>query len=376
MASRRFRAPYRFVPGESLELLAEPRATWDRLLADLAAAQRRVVIENYIFEDGQAGEALSAALEQAARAGVDVRVQVDAVGSAGLSAATARRLREAGVKLRFFNPIRLRRIFRARPLRRFFRRTHRRIVVVDSEIGWLGGLAFADLWWPGESGCPTRETMLRLRGPAVAQLEEEFFRLWDWPPRFRWPKRVPEAAHGEVRIVPHAARHVPWFRRALYRRMARSRERVWIATPYFIPPVWLRHRLRAAVRRGADVRLLLPGLEHDHRAVWFAGRRYYGKLLRGGVRIWEYQDDFMHAKNALFDQEWTLVGSANLDRWSLYVNYELAAEARDRALATELERQFEADFACSREVRLEEWTRRPLWNRFLEHFFGVFDSAF
>jgi phosphatidylserine/phosphatidylglycerophosphate/cardiolipin synthase-like enzyme len=124
------------------------------------------------------------------------------------------------------------------------------------------------------------------------------------------------------------------------------------------------------------VRLLLPGLKHDHHAVWFAGRRYYGALLRAGARIWEYQPRFMHAKAALFDEEWSLVGSPNLDRWSSFITHELAAEARCKALTAQLAGQFEEDLAESREITYEEWRARPLLSRLCEHFFGMFDQAF
>ncbi|MFQ5747990.1 MAG: phosphatidylserine/phosphatidylglycerophosphate/cardiolipin synthase family protein, partial [Planctomycetota bacterium] len=232
-------------------------------------------------------------------------------------------------------------------------------------------------WWPGDDGTdPIRETMLRLGGPVVEQLAGAFERLWG---RHRSPLRRKAAGipgSGMVRMVPQDPRRHPSFRWALYWRIGEARRRIWITTPYFIPPLLLRLALRAARRRGTEVRLLLPGSRHDHPAIRFAGRRYYGNLLRAGIRIWEYQPRFLHAKTAVFDGEWSLAGSPNLDRWSLFLNHEIAVEARDRALAGQLETQFREDLALSREITLPEWRRRPLTTRLLEHFFGVFDRAF
>ncbi len=377
MPRRPRRIPHPFVPRGELEAFAAPGPTWKRLLEDLARAERRLLVENYIFEDGKAGEAVLERLIAAAERGLDVRVLVDAVGSLGFGLHSAERLREAGGQLHFFNPIRLHRLMRLGHLGRLLQRTHRRIVVVDEKTGWVGGLAFADDWWPQDDGTASvRETMLRLGGPAVGQLAVAFERLWS--PRGRSPRRRPEAipGSGRVRVVPQDPRRHPGFRRALYWRIGEARRRIWITTPYFIPPLLLRLALRAARRRGTDVRLLLPGSRHDHPAIRFAGRRYYGNLLRAGIRIWEYQPRFLHAKTAVFDGEWSLAGSPNLDRWSLFLNHEIAVEARDRTLAAQLETQFREDLALSREITLAEWRRRPLSARLLEHFFGVFDRAF
>jgi len=377
MPRRPRRIPHPFVPRGELEAFAAPEPTWKRLLDDLSGARGRILIENYIFEDGVAGEAVLERLIAAAERGLDVRVHVDAVGSLGLGARSVERLRGAGGQLRFFNPIRLHRLIRLGHLGRLLQRTHRRIVVVDRKAGWVGGLAFSDDWWPREDGTdPVRETMLRLGGPVIDQLAVAFERLWGRPRRPLRRRPAPIPGSGRVRVVPQDPRRHPGFRRALYWRIGEAHRRIWITTPYFIPPLLLRLALRAARRRGTDVRLLLPGSRHDHPAIRFAGRRYYGNLLRAGIRIWEYQPRFLHAKAAVFDGEWSLVGSPNLDRWSLFLNHEIAVEARDRTLAAQLETQFREDLALSREITFAEWRRRPLRARFLEHFFGVFDRAF
>lgn len=377
MALRSLRAPYPFAPAPSIELHADPRATWERLLADLASARSRLLVENFIFSDGLAGSAVADALVRAASNGARVRVHADAFGSAGLGAATRERLAQAGVELRFFNRVgfwRLLRPVRALP------RTHRRIVVVDDRAGWTGGLAFDDQWWPdptaGEQE-PARDTMIRFEGEAVAQLVDAFERLWERPAS-GGPRPRPQSAghHGQVRVVTQYTFRRPNYVRAFHRRLAYCQRRAWVAVPYFIPGAALLDAFRSAKRRGIDLRFLFPSRRTDHPAARIATRRYYGRLLRFGARVFEYKPSFMHAKVALFDDEWCLAGSSNLDSWSMFINNEIAVECCDLPAAAALRAQFERDFDRSREITREDWRRRPLWARFLERFLGTFDSAF
>jgi len=376
MPSGVLRAPYPFAAAPELELLADPEQTWERLLADLASARRSLRIENFIFNDGLAGAAVVDAVVRAADHGARVRVHVDGFGSSGFGAADRDRLAAAGAELRFFNRPRFWKLLR--PVRAF-PRTHRRIVVVDDRIAWTGGLAFDDQWWPEEGREAARDTMARFTGDAVLDLADAFERLWGkragagGGPRQR---RQPAGQHGELRVVPQYTLRVPHYHRSFLRRLAYSQRRAWIAVPYFFPGPSLYEALRRALRRGVDLRFLFPGQRTDHPAVRLAARRHYGRLLRAGARIWEYQPSFMHAKVALFDDEWTLAGSSNLDAWSLFINNEIAIESCDPGCAATLIGQFERDFERSREVTLEEWRKRGLWARFLERFLGTFDPAF
>ncbi|RMD77934.1 MAG: phosphatidylserine/phosphatidylglycerophosphate/cardiolipin synthase family protein, partial [Gammaproteobacteria bacterium] len=161
----------------------------------------------------------------------------------------------------------------------------------------------------------------------------------------------------------------PVLRRSVQRRIRGARERVWLATAYFVPTWRLRRALGRAAARGLDVRLLLPGPITDHPAVRHAGRRYYHGLLRRGVRIFEYQPRFLHAKALLCDG-WASVGSANLDRWTIRWNLEANQEVEDPAFAAELEAAFLRDFAESAECRAADWPRRPWPARLLEAFWG------
>jgi cardiolipin synthase A/B len=369
------RAPYPFVPADRLEFHSEAGEIWQRLLADLQSARKRLWIENYILEDGKAADAVCAALKVAAERGAQIRMMLDAVGSHRMSAAMKERLTAVGVELKLYNPIRLFPVLR-NGFSRYMSRTHRRIIVVDGQIAWTGGLAISDRWWPGEKASTIRDTMLRMEGELVGQMALAFEVLWN-KKFFLRKHKFPAAQQNEARVILQVPSVGMLFRRDLYRLMARSQERLWLATPYFIPSPKLSRTLRRARRRGTDVRLLLPGpVQHDHPAVRFAARRYYTHLLVAGVRIFEYQPAFLHSKIALFDRRWVALGSANLDRWSYFVNHELMISAHNSALNEQVARHFESSLEQSREITLQEWRKRSLWNRLLERFFGLFDRMF
>lgn len=160
---------------------------------------------------------------------------------------------------------------------------------------------------------------------------------------------------------------------SLQHHIGHARQRIWICTPYFVPTLSLRRRLARAARRGVDVRLLLPGENHDHPGVRYAGQRFYGGLLRAGVRIFEHQPVFIHAKFSLAD-EWTSVGSCNFDHWSLQWNLEANQEVQDAGFASQIATLFEQRFALSHEILSHQWARRSWWQRIREGIYGTLDA--
>jgi phosphatidylserine/phosphatidylglycerophosphate/cardiolipin synthase-like enzyme len=373
--SRSLRAPFPFVPLDRTELHVEASSTWKRLLEDIASARHEVLFENYIFVDGAAADALLHAFQAAAANGAQLKVLVDGAGSHAMSEDLRQRLAVVA-EFRVFHPLRWTDLF-LNFRKRIMTRTHRRIVLIDGAIAWTGGLAICDAWWP-QGNTPNRETMLRLTGAIVGQFQTAYFSLWNAGSAPLPPSRTQRPPHShEQRLLPQKAIALSCFRRTLRSRIGKARHRAWIATAYFIPPLRLRRALRFAAGRGVDVRLLLPGPNlHDHPAVRLASRRYYAKLLKNGVRLFEYQPSFQHAKAAVFDDEWTLIGTPNLDRWSYLANYEIAVDSKDVPLASQLHEAFERDFEACREITWEMWKARPLWSRFQESFFGIFDQAF
>ena len=373
--SRSQRVPFPFVPIGTLELHTKAVSTWQRLLEDIATARVEILFENYILVDRAAADALLNAFQSAVAQGARVRVLVDGAGSYAMTPALRERL-QAVAEFQCFHPLRWTDLllnFR----KRIMTRTHRRIVVIDSKIAWTGGIAIANPWWHTATS-PFRETMLRMTGPITAHFEIAFESLWNTKlGGLPQPQPQRPARDNEQCLLPQKAIALSCFRRSLNFQIGKAKQRVWIATAYFIPPLRLRRALRFAVERGVDVRLLLPGPnQHDHPNVRLASRRYYAQLLKHGVRLFEYQPSFQHAKAALFDDDWTLIGTPNLDRWSYLSNHEIAVGTRHVPLAAALGESFERDFESCREITLEMWKARALWNRFQESFFGIFDQAF
>jgi phosphatidylserine/phosphatidylglycerophosphate/cardiolipin synthase-like enzyme len=217
--------------------------------------------------------------------------------------------------------------------------------------------------------------MVKVQGPVVADWETLFCENWQ-----RWssvPVRTLEALPATAgdqtgRLTTNQHRRPTEVKSSLLKHIRAAERRVWLATAYFIPSWKIRRALRQAASAGIDVRLLLPGPYCDHPAVRHAGRRFYGRLLRHGVRIYEYQPSFLHAKVILCDQ-WCAVGSSNIDRWNLRWNLEANQEIDDRAFADQLTEMFEKDFTESLELDDESWRRRPWYLRLLERFWGGVD---
>ena len=373
----------RWHDGNRFRLLADGERFYPAMLEAIALAEHHVLLEMYLMESGRVAERFVTVLSDAARRGVAVHLLLDGFGSRGLGDADRDALTDAGVKVAVHNPLRY------GPIRRNFYRDHRKLLLVDGEVAFVGGAGITDEFVePGwslavsdrlpEEGPPRawRDTMLELRGPCLAGWRELFTKTWRRcygaplegvidPPR--------SEAKGQLGRVAHARGGVRnEILRCLIQRIRGAERRVWIASAYFVPSWKLRRALKRAARRGVDVRLLLPGPITDHPAVRHAGRRYYGRLLGDGVRIFEYQPRFMHQKLLLCD-DWAAVGSANVDRWTLRWNLEANQEVEDAAFADELGELFEADFAQSEEIDCDQWRRRSRWGRLMEWFWGHVD---
>ncbi len=359
-------------------LLIDGPAFFPRMIAAIEGAQQQIELELYLVEAGACAEAIVQALVGAASRGVIVRCLFDGFGAAAFTISLRKRLTDAGVILRFYNPVHWR-----RGLRNLYR-DHRKLLLVDKELAVVGGTGVTDEFWrPDLNSSEWHEVMVEIRGPLVIDWQALFDRQFHANPRRRaWrpaenfglPRlpKAPVGGHGLGRVAYADSRQHRDIVQSLVRALNTSKTRIWLATPYFLPTWKVRRALRRAASRGVDVRLLLTGPRTDHPSVRYAGHRYYPRLLKAGVKIFEYQPCFLHLKMVLID-DWVSVGSCNFDHWNLRFNLEANLEAIDPALTHAVATSFTKDFAVSSEITLDGWKSRPLWRRVQERVWGWLD---
>jgi phosphatidylserine/phosphatidylglycerophosphate/cardiolipin synthase-like enzyme len=358
------------------ELLIDGTEFFPRFLQLIEQAQRCIDIEMYLVESGRATQQVVAALSAAAGRGVAVRCLFDGIGSADFAEEERRALSEAGVDLRFYNPISWYKGVRN------LQRDHRKVLLFDQHIACIGGLGFTDEFCEADDThqTPWHEQMLVIEGKIVTDWQRLFEQSWqqaNTPQRKQLDSPVqkqaivppPEAKPGLGQVAFSASRNNRDLLLSLVSHIRHAHTRVWLATPYFVPPRALRRALTDAARRGIDVRLQVCGNFTDQPAVRYAGQLYYARLLRAGVRIFEYQPRFSHLKSVLIDQ-WVSLGSCNFDHWTLHWNLEANQNALDPALAQTVQQCFEQDFRQSKELTRQAWQQLPLHYRLKIWFWG------
>lgn len=337
-------------PLASWKLFVEGDALYDAMVDDIARAQSTVRMESYIFAADAIGRRIAAALATQARRGRRVHLRVDYAGSRWeLSGTLLRELSDAGVRFEWS-----RRWQWLAPWE-FHRRNHRKLLIIDDAIAYVGGFNVHDassLKTVGESRW--RDTHVRFRGAAVDQAIDVF-------EGSGWQVREASPVLKSLWLIPSATRHCRWRLRCEFDRAFRSaRQRIWLTTPYFVPDRRLRRRLIRAARRGVDVRVLTPA-KNDVPLTQWAAHALYSALLRHGVRVFEYQPRVLHAKTLLVDDVWASVGTANLDYRSLFVNAEVNLVSSDEGFCKTLAGHFRADLELSREIERDRWRRRSWW---------------
>jgi cardiolipin synthase len=366
--------------GGTARLLNNGDEFFPALLADIAGARRSVHWLAYIWEPGRCSDQVFAALTERARAGVEVRVLLDGLGGMRCPTEGREALEKAGGKVSVFRPLQFGK------LTRFYKRNHRRAIVVDGEIGYTGGAAVGDKWLGNaRHEKEWRDTMTRVTGPLARALQSHFAEDWAavtgeilvgdayYPPddaaRARSTMR-----HMAVASSPGSEQHP--MRYFFLLSFLAAQRKLYIASPYFVPDEHTRRAVARLAREGVDVRILLPDEHTDAKPIRRASHSYYDELLSAGVRIWEYQATMMHNKMVVVDGCWSVVGSANMDIRSKELNEENAVGIRDASLAVAVETAFLADLARSREIRLDDWRRRGLVPRLLERVCVMFAEQF
>lgn len=357
-------------PGNKIEILENGDGIFPAMLAAISSAQKTVNFEAYIFWSGKVGASFRDALAERASHGVEVRVLLDAVGSPGrkLKADDVDAMRRAGCRVEFFHSPHPWKIWVLN------HRNHRRVLVVDGKIGFTGGVGFADEWL-GNADAPEhwRDTQVRVEGPAVRGLQRAFQE--NWSEVTGEPLVGDEFFPGLEPAGPSSAAVVPssplaamsGARRVYAISLAAATKEIWIANSYFVPDEQTSGLLVAAVKRGVDVRIIIPSDHHiDVPATKVAGRASFGPLLAGGVKMFEYEPTMFHLKTMVVDGIFSTVGSANFDDRSFDLNEEVNLFVYDDAFAGLMKQRYEQDLSHCRPYTLAMWRNRPPIKRLTE----------
>ena len=362
-------AASRVEPHTHIEALPNGANFYEAEIAAIKAAKQSVNWEAYIFAKGEIARRIVDALTERARAGVEVNLNIDAIGSLSTPKKFFAGLRDAGGRVQWYHPLRWYNWPRAN------NRTHRELIVIDGKVGFLGGAGISDQWWHGEKkDAPWRDTMFKISGDAVRSMQSTFVENWleSSGQILIGPKYFVSGDNndGAQALVVDSSPSQGGSTRAriLFQTLiASAHKSLKITTPYFLPDQSLRKELIKAVQeRHVHVQILLPGKHSDHSMTRSSSRGTYGDLLNAGAEIYEYQPAMIHAKIMIVDDLWCVVGSTNMDHRSFGWNDEVNLAALDPQLAATLSANFQADLAKSHRETLQEWENRSFAERGME----------
>lgn len=372
------------------QLLVDGSEIFPAMLENISSAKSQILLEMYLIESGAVADLFIAALIAAAKRKVKVYLLFDDYGARGFVQKDRSQLDEAGVHTVYYNPIGFWNPVFVWGWHQTMLRDHRKLLVVDDQVAFVGGMGITDNFDNIQN--PEKywhDVAVKVEGMVVGDWLTVFQRNWDVWTKKQFPVSVNPLAQDTTisedvsqnkKLLAQAGRVAAGrffgrseIQRAFVKRVLGAEHHVWMMTAYFVPLSRLLRALRIAARRGVDVRLLVPGPETDHPSIRYAGRRHFYLLLRAGVRIFEYQPRFMHAKVLLCD-DWVSLGSSNVDRWNLRWNLEGNQEVEDSRFTRDVRELFEDDFRECTEYLLQNWRSRSWIRRWQEWFWGRIEN--
>jgi len=370
------------VTGNKVTLLQNGAETYRAMFDAIEGAEDSINLETFEFDDDPIGQEFADALIARQRAGVQVNVIYDGIGSLTTPESFFQRMRDSGIRVLQFDPL-------SPTARRFHwattHRDHRKLMIIDGRSAILGGINLCDVYSssPGSSihrehRAPIvdlgswRDTDIEIEGPAVAQCQQLFIGHWTsqqgWPlsPRNYFPPLKPEG-NAIVRIIGFTPGQLSVIYVTLISAINNAETNVYITDAYFAPDARMINAMEAAARRGVDVRLLIPG-SNTSSLVEAASRSYYSELMDAGVKVYEWHGTMLHAKTATVDHVWSTVGSSNLDWWSLARNDEVTATILSAGFGRQMEQMFDNDLRNADAIDPQEWRSRSIFERAKEDF--------
>ena len=356
-------------PGNKVEILLNGDGTYPRLWKDLASAERTITVQMYYSQPGKVADTMAKYLIDRAQHKVRVLLLLDAFGSQPLKPEWIRSLKKAGVEVAWLRPLRW------YTLQKAAQRSHVRVVVVDGKVGYTGGFGLADYWLgDGHHEDQWRESNARCEGMTVGALQAAFASAWAEATGelLTGDMFFPKTSFADIGDVQAGLMYsIPTIgstpaERFFALSIVGARKTLYISNSYFVPGENFLQLLLAAAKRGVDVRVITVSDKTDVKTTWYAGRTYYEKLLEGGVKVYEYLPTMIHVKSMVVDGMWSYVGSMNFDNRSLSFNNESNLVVLDRRIGAQMDSIFMDDIKWSKEIKLDEFRKRPLSGKILE----------
>jgi len=357
--SKSYQYPWRY--NNTFQLLIDGNEYFSSMLDEIKNAKKHILLEQYLFESGNTADQFINEFCLAQQRGVCVYLLIDDYGSAGLSDDDKEKLTSAGVSLHLYNPASIFHFSKS------LKRDHRKLLVVDNHTAFIGGACIMDEFTPDVRNDYWHDVMLKIQGDIVFDLIDSFNDIWKKQKESLqiFQEKTDALTKNEkhkARILISAGTEKNEIIRSVIKRIRNSKQHVWLTSPYFISSWKIRRVLRHAAKRGVDVRLVFPGPHSDHKWVSYGIQRYYQRLLKANVAVYEFQPRFTHAKIILCD-DWYSIGSSNLDLWNQYLNLDANIEIYDAVSHQQIIELFKTDFAKSNPILLHKWNTRS----FLQH---------
>ncbi len=364
--------------GGGVKILKNGIEFFPALLRAINNAQTSVTFTVYIWEDGKASDQIFTSLIAALKRGVAVKLLLDGFGCFYVPKNKVQELKDAGAMVSVF------RAPRFGKLTRFHRRSHSRAIVIDGTIGFTGGMAVADHWL-GNASNPKewRDTMFLLTGNMAQSLQSVFAQLWagtrgeilageKFYPGLVENKK--DSCYISVASSPSSdTQPLPKF---FWLSMASAKESIYITSSYVVPDRHIREILMSQAKKGLDVRLLLPNKYSDAKPIRFASHYYFESFLKAGVKIYEYRPTMIHSKIMVVDGKWSVIGSANMDARSVELNEENVLGILNPKLGSDLNQSFFGDVAMAKEIKLQNWQKRGVWQKIMERVWITFRKQY
>ncbi len=359
--------PWRF--NNEFQILIDGTEFFTSMIHEIQNAQSSILFEAYLFQSGNTANLFINELCLAKKRNINIFILLDEYGAKGLSNEDKEKLTTAGIELLLYNPASI--FYFGKSLKR----DHRKLLAIDEHTAFIGGAGITDEFNPGYAQDYWHDVMIKINGDIVPDLVHSFNIIWHKQKPTEKIHNKPASisssqTNNKARILLSSGAERNEIIRAIISRIRTSKNRVWLTTPYFISSWKIRRALRYAAKKGVDVRLIFPGPHSDHKWITYGMQRYYPRLLKSNVAIYEYQPRFSHAKIILCD-DWFTIGSSNMDRWNQFLNLDANIEIYDKYSHQQIVKLFESDFSKSNLIILKQWLSRSLIQHIKEWYSGV-----